>query len=340
MVIVSARGGSSAVAPTDLVVDVRAYGAKVDGTTDDFVAVQDSVNKVADAGFGAVYFPPGETLIKRPIVIPNHQVYLVGSGPKVSAVRFQPLNADTTLFEFNFGTSQILDCGIRDLGIRSGAGSGAVAKTAVKVYDARNFFMENVHIHPWTGPADIPSARGLYILGRDVGTYRKLWIEAGRPIHLGINPNDANKDMDHHHFSDLYIASGLAPYPSIYIDPGWSCRMLTFDGYQAWVNGGLYWVDGAVSSKRSSEMVSIHNLRVEQFTSPPGVESAIRIEKNAAFPLRDLEVSMSIIGPNLANWNGITANNVDRVTARHCTYDGSASATITTGTLVKTQCNF
>jgi hypothetical protein len=87
-------------------------------------------------------------------------------------------------------------------------------------------------------------------------------------------------------------------------------------------------------------MVSFANVRVEQFTSPPGVESAIRIEKNASYPLRDLEVIRSIIGPNLANWNGVTANNVDRVTLRHCTYDGSASAVITTGTLVKSQCNF
>lgn len=64
---------------TDDAKDVRRFGAKGDGRTDDTIAIQRTIDAAAAAGGGTVYFPPG---IYRLTATLNHRsdVTLLGSG--------------------------------------------------------------------------------------------------------------------------------------------------------------------------------------------------------------------------------------------------------------------
>lgn len=63
------------------IVNVREFGAKGDGITDDTAAIQNAINTAASF-HGIVYLPPGTYLIKSPLVITGSTapIYIVGSG--------------------------------------------------------------------------------------------------------------------------------------------------------------------------------------------------------------------------------------------------------------------
>jgi len=60
-------------------VDVRAYGAKRDGSTDDSKAIQAAIDAVPTDG-GIVFFPPGTYKINTGLTISSSNVYLIGAG--------------------------------------------------------------------------------------------------------------------------------------------------------------------------------------------------------------------------------------------------------------------
>jgi len=62
-----------------LVVDVRDYGAKGNGTTDDTAAIQAAINALPATG-GTVYFPAGTYLISSSLIVDKHNVSLIGLG--------------------------------------------------------------------------------------------------------------------------------------------------------------------------------------------------------------------------------------------------------------------
>jgi hypothetical protein len=60
-------------------IDVKAYGAKGDGTTDDTVALQSAINAVEGNG-GTVFFPPGSYYIKSSLSSNASNLVLQGAG--------------------------------------------------------------------------------------------------------------------------------------------------------------------------------------------------------------------------------------------------------------------
>lgn len=75
--------------PETQVFDVKAYGAKGDGTTDDTTAINDAISACVTAGGGTVYFPAGTYLTSTGISVPNTQtgVYLCGAGEASTVVK-------------------------------------------------------------------------------------------------------------------------------------------------------------------------------------------------------------------------------------------------------------
>jgi len=73
------------------VFNVRAYGAKGDGTTNDTAAVQAAINAANTAGGGTVYFPAGTYLIAGALSIP----YVSGTPPVQAPLRFTGALMDT-----------------------------------------------------------------------------------------------------------------------------------------------------------------------------------------------------------------------------------------------------
>ena len=73
------------------VVDVRSFGARGDGVTDDTAAVQAAIITLGSAGGGTVYFPPGRYLLNTPtrgsglnwaLTLNYDRVALVGDGDR------------------------------------------------------------------------------------------------------------------------------------------------------------------------------------------------------------------------------------------------------------------
>lgn len=78
------------------VVDVRTFGAKIDGTTDDTAAIQAAINQVSTetgatfgGGGGTVFIPAGWTVITSTLELPSN-VHLVGAGFSSTWMQLKP----------------------------------------------------------------------------------------------------------------------------------------------------------------------------------------------------------------------------------------------------------
>ena len=66
-------------APRNTIFNVMDYGAKVDGTTDDTVALQGAITAAYNAGGGTVFIPQGFCMVSQTIELKKH-VWLCGAG--------------------------------------------------------------------------------------------------------------------------------------------------------------------------------------------------------------------------------------------------------------------
>lgn len=105
-------------------VDVIAYGAKGDGTTDDTTAVTNAIAAVASRNIsgdtaGIVWFPPGTYRITSTLTIAKG-IYLIGESPLDSKLVYGGTSATGTAF-LTFGTTgQIATyCGVRHLQVNA-----------------------------------------------------------------------------------------------------------------------------------------------------------------------------------------------------------------------------
>jgi hypothetical protein len=104
-------------------VDIRTFGAAVDGATDDTTAIQNAINSFGTAGVstsgqgGIVYFPPGITRISAALDLPSN-VHLMGAGASASVIQLLPnsnCHMITTHRSTGSGNSNAFWCSIRDL---------------------------------------------------------------------------------------------------------------------------------------------------------------------------------------------------------------------------------
>lgn len=89
--------------------DVRAFGAKGDGATDDTTAAQQAENAAAAAGFGGatVYWPPGTYCINGGLIITSNDIRNVGASVAGSYVRVCN-SSDITVFHLE-GTRDTIE---------------------------------------------------------------------------------------------------------------------------------------------------------------------------------------------------------------------------------------
>jgi hypothetical protein len=292
-----------------------------------------------------IVLSPGLCVVTGPLIAHSGRITIEGAGPTVTRIRFIPTGARQALFTF-WGENVTL----KSLALQSGLGPELdEAKTALSIHGG-NFNLENVAIRPWDAATVANETTGIELIGGEAVTFRKVRIEADLPLLIRA----AAWSIEHAHFKDMYLQSSAPdesanpPSPVVKIEPGSVLRHVTFDGTQAWVHGGLHWVDGGVVAARSSTHLRIANVRVEGVCE--GVEGlcdqpdpasrpwAIRIEKNPSVPpsdpapakLDDLLVEFSLtagrgIGVQQGGrWNGIRANGVGRTVLRQVVYDGTS----------------
>ncbi|MDD3926099.1 MAG: glycosyl hydrolase family 28-related protein [bacterium] len=120
--------------------DVRAYGAKGDGTTDDTTAIQNAIDSFSSGGI--VFFPSGTYVITSALTV-RKGIILQGSG------RGCPINNGfTTTTIQNNGTGVALnissawDITIRDIAVLGNANSSH----GISAYEATRLLIENVYL--------------------------------------------------------------------------------------------------------------------------------------------------------------------------------------------------
>lgn len=119
--------------------NVKDYGAKGDGVTDDSAAIQLAVTAICGAE-GILYFPPGDYRLKTTITFPNKSFSIFGSGPTATYIAADPTTPSITLFDFSgcTGPAKV----VRDMSF-NGPASGVYGGTGVKAY-GNGFLFDNI----------------------------------------------------------------------------------------------------------------------------------------------------------------------------------------------------
>lgn len=157
--------------------NVKGYGAKGDGVTDDSAAVQEAINAAGAAGGGTVYFPQGTYKVNSTIVIGNgtgpsgnssyHFVRLQGAGRGIDSL-LQPAATSIKWGGPSGGTvidikGMIYGVGISDMRIQGSVS----AATILRVRSAQESTFRNINIID-------PANNGLACL-LDPGCGANLW---------------------------------------------------------------------------------------------------------------------------------------------------------------------
>jgi len=220
--------------------------------------IQAAINAVTGNG-AHLLIPEGNIYLDGTIQVNRDRIQIQGAGIYTTTIY-----ADSGIvFNFSKGTDEMLyQCSLSDLSI---LGTSSVKKTAVRVTDAGVMDIENITIGSWTGNTSI----GIQYQGRDILSVSKSTIFADIPISIEDNPN-ASIDIDHGHFSDLYLGVEEGPASTkacVRIASGVNLTNVIFDGYQAWVCGenGLYWND--TTTTETSLNLKLENIRWEQSSS-------------------------------------------------------------------------
>lgn len=319
----------SATAPTSYLTgnNVRAYGARGDGATDDTAAFAAAI---AATGTGWVYVPTGTYLITSQLIISALGTRIFGDGKSKSVIRFNPaVGAEVICFKFSAGASVLYRCGLEGIGFES-SNSGAV-RCMVELSDVSEFILRDVCSTAIYGVGSV----GVRIKGRDTITVDRVQftMDNGSALVIGRNPNAGPGvlDADHLSVNDFYPNCGTqVTYPCISVVDGALLGPINFTGQQAWVGGkgGFLWDD--TSSTASSQPMHFENVRYERTGAAAGAYM-IRVSHTGLQGSYSIKMT-NCGGGNGADYNGYYFRKCVGTTFDSCYYGGSGVALDINGT--------
>lgn len=332
---------------------VDEYGFVGDSTTSNDAAFADLQADI-DAGLkGRLVFPMNrsrdgtvvstgayKTTLANPLVVKNDYTCL--AFELGARIQWQPTVAGTCIL-FENPTGTLLKCSWENLEIRAPNDIG-LQLIGVDIHDCR---FSTFYKYVTAGFAGSTST-GLRVRGRDRLVFTDLSLQAERPLWWGLNdrePTSSGKDMDHCQFFNGNLVVVSPPNPCIYVDEGFVLRNSGLIGEWAFAGGPIYWNDGLTVPRRESInfYVTAGGGRFEQLADLGPVTSdtfVIDIQKNALFPLSDMQLDSVMLAPAAGNdWSGVRATNVTRTSMRHVVYRGGGTAFSGTGSLDATLCS-
>ncbi len=293
--------------------NVKFFGARGDGITDDTAAISAAILSAAG---GEVYFPTG-IYRHTGFSINVNGTKLRGSSNFSSVLRFDPPDATAVGITYSLITptadAPLEDCGISNLAM-CGNGLEATTNIMVDIVDTREFKWESCRIGQIsiTTPTLAWGGIGLRVRGRDTAKFDGVLISCDCPIEFKANPVSSPFiiDCDHFTFTNCDLMSwtgsgwGSVRY-LIEIDDGLRVDRLTFDGHQAWGGGGggLRWID--TTSVYMGVGWNIGNVRYEKAASMGLLGWIIYISKTGiAQPLVNPHFH-DIVGGEVNDYSGI-----------------------------------
>jgi len=221
-----------------------------------------TINKPVVLLFGAGNF----TLAGSPgINVTADGVSVIGCGPKCTFLVYS--GTGSAIKYKKVAATAVVMGGIHDLQI-DGAGNANAGKKAIEIVDGEELGITNINISNWTDVGTHTSI-GIELAGRQTFDVSQITINADLPFSILTDPNVASISLDHTHFKDIYTIAHSSQ-PNWKIADGVILNNVTWDGYQAWVNGtyGLYW--NSTTDIVISDAISIQNVRWEQSTNATG----------------------------------------------------------------------
>jgi hypothetical protein len=234
------------------------WGAVGDGVTDDTIPIQAAVD---GAGVARIKFNQGTYLTTSTVTISTSRESIWGAGPQSTIWKFNPGSSNLCALKFQLGSAAaIAQNEVRDLAFDA-TGDTTHVKTALCLVDAEEFTADNIAISNWHDAT--AGSTGVRVQGRQTLEARRWTFNADQPVRISIDPNTGVVAADHFHFQDIYTIADPSQ-ANFLVDDGVFLTNVTWDGYQAWVQGlyGLYWNDTTGAS--NSRNVSIQNVRYEQ----------------------------------------------------------------------------
>lgn len=124
-------------------INVKTFGAKGDGTTDDRVAIDAAL---AAAAGNTLYFPKGSYRVSAGLTVPN-RTRIIGDGPTASLINYRStVTSANQLFDFDNADNIHLE----DIGLNCETGGGSQSTCAVQMQgdggSVTEVLMRNVHI--------------------------------------------------------------------------------------------------------------------------------------------------------------------------------------------------
>ncbi|CAM4411535.1 right-handed parallel beta-helix repeat-containing protein [Paenibacillus tarimensis] len=127
-------------APSPGWLNVKDFGARGDGSTDDLEAIARAAGKAAEVSGGVVYFPPGEYVITDTLMI-TRPMKLAGAGKDASVIRLTKENVDAVKVQ---GTKDVT---ISHLQVRDIINRGQGENTGIHLYASHNCVVEHVRVY-------------------------------------------------------------------------------------------------------------------------------------------------------------------------------------------------
>lgn len=254
-------------------VNVKWFGARGDGATDDTAAIQAAIDRFA-SGRGTIYFPKGIYLSTATIAVVHDRVNLVGAGQWVSQIKFQPTVDDICIFigkggEGSTNSGVITQCSVKGLSFTST--NTINKKIALELKDIAECQFEDISIGStteWIGNGSI----GVRTRGREATSFRNMVVQTNRPFVFAVNTSYPSICLDHFNFHNVFSAcrghmESVPVYDEthFFFEPGSNFSGVSFTGHQAWVRGknGLYYDNSTLAAAGVSYAMNIQNVRWE-----------------------------------------------------------------------------